>query len=172
MAGIISLSGSLTPVGALPLCSGTADNVERRLAAGECTTDPSKVTTSSPSTSTSSGSSTSNVNPCTGDTSSSKCCGGVATSIIGCTQTGSKSDVQQTGLWGVLLIAINILSAGVGVLAVAGIVYGAIMYTSAGGSAEQTKKAIGIITNVVIGVVAYALMYAVLNFLVPGGLFN
>lgn len=53
-----------------------------------------------------------------------------------------------------------------------GIVYGSILYTSAGGNAEQTKKAMGIITNVVIGIIAYGLMYVGLNFLVPGGVFG
>jgi hypothetical protein len=113
----------------------------------------------------------SNPDPCT-NSGDSGCCGGVATGIINCSEPGSDSDIQQTGLWGVLLLVINIMSAGVGVLAVAGIVYASIMYTSAGGNAEQTKKAMGIITNVVIGVLAFALMFAVLNFLVPGGLFT
>ncbi|MDB5179834.1 MAG: hypothetical protein JWN12_466 [Candidatus Saccharibacteria bacterium] len=80
--------------------------------------------------------------------------------------------VTDTGVWGILLLAINILTAGVGIAAIGGIVYGAILYTSAGGSPEQVKKAMGIITNVVIGVIAYALMFSGLNFLIPGGLFN
>lgn len=103
---------------------------------------------------------------------SAESCGGVQTAIIHCDQTGKGSDVSNTGVWGVLLLAINILTAGVGIAAVGGIIYGAIMYTSAGGSPEQVKKAMTIITNVVIGVVAYALMFSVLNFLIPGGLFN
>lgn len=103
----------------------------------------------------------------------SNCCGGVQTSLISCEQTGGDSgDIENTGIWGVLLIAINILTAGVGVAAIGGIIYGAILYTSAGGSQEQVKKAMGIFTNVVIGVLAYALMYAGLNFLIPGGLFT
>jgi hypothetical protein len=81
------------------------------------------------------------------------------------------SDTSNSGVWGVLLIAINILTAGVGVAAIGGIIYGSILYTSAGGSPEQVKKAMGIITNVVIGVVAYALMFSGLNFIIPGGLF-
>jgi hypothetical protein len=101
------------------------------------------------------------------------CCGDVDTAIIHCDQTGGKdAAVEDTGVWGILLLAINILTAGVGIAAIGGIVYGAILYTSAGGSPEQVKKAIGIITNVVIGVVAYALMFSVLNFLIPGGVFN
>ncbi len=136
-------------------------------------------------------------------------CGGVTTSIISCSQTGScpsgedpfegtkptdpasikaytdkykhdygkciggsdpSASVESSGVWGLLLMIINILTAGVGVLAVGGIVYGAILYTSAGGSPEGIKKARGIITNVVIGVLAYALMFALLNFIIPGGL--
>jgi hypothetical protein len=95
------------------------------------------------------------------------------TAVIMCTNVDTtKPGVQNTGLWSLLLTAINILSAGVGIAAIGGIVYGAIIYTSAGGSPEQVKKAIGIITNVVIGVIAYALMFSLLNFIIPGGLFT
>lgn len=100
-------------------------------------------------------------------------CGGVDTAIIHCDQSGgSGPGVENTGVWGVLLIAINILTAGVGVAAIGGIIYGSILYTSAGGSQEQVKKAMQVITNVVIGIVAYAMMYSGLNFLIPGGLFT
>lgn len=104
-------------------------------------------------------------------TSETNCCDGVATSIIGC-ETKTGDTVESTGLWQILIMVINILSAGVGVVALGGIVFASILYTSAGGSEEQVKKAMGIISNVVIGVVAWALMWALLNFLVPGGLFN
>lgn len=98
-------------------------------------------------------------------------CGGVKTSIINCSQSGT-GGTSDTGLWGILLIAINVLVAGVGVLALGGIIYGAVLYTSAGGNPEQVKKARGIFTNVVIGVIAFGGMYVLLNFLVPGGVFN
>lgn len=99
-------------------------------------------------------------------------CGGVQTSIINCEQKGDGKNIQDSGLWGVLLMAVNILSAGVGVLALGGIVYGSILYTSAGGNPEQIKKAKGIFINVAVGVIAFAGMFALLNFLVPGGIFN
>ena len=121
-------------------------------------------------------------------------CAGVQTSIINCPDqdgqgvcpdgkkidssekcsdnSSPKVDIANTGVWGILLIAINILTAGIGVVALGGIVFASIMYISAGGNPEQTKKAMGIISNIVIGVIAYAGMYALLNFLVPGGLFN
>lgn len=100
-------------------------------------------------------------------------CGGVETSIISCNQSGGDgATAKDTGLWGILVLAVNILIAGVGVLALAGIVWGSILYTSAGGNPEQVKKAMGVFTNVVIGVVAFAGMWVFLNFLIPGGAFN
>lgn len=117
-------------------------------------------------------------------------CAGVDTSIIKCNPPcatddgrfvekvdnncpgGSREDVNSSGVIGILKLIITIMTTGVGILAVGGIVYGSILYTSAGGSSEQTKKAIGIITNVVIGLIVYALMYAITNFLIPGGLFS
>ncbi len=101
-----------------------------------------------------------------------KCCGGVPTGVLGCAQTGGGTSIENTGLWGILLLVINILTAGVGVVAVGGIVYASILYTSAGGNQEQLKKAYKIITDVVIGVIAFGLMWAFLNFLIPGGLFK
>jgi len=98
-------------------------------------------------------------------------CGGVTTSIISCEETGG-SKVEESGIWGILLVAINILTAGIGVAAVGGIVYGSVMYTSAGGSPDQVKQARMIITNTIIGIATYALMFSFLNFLIPGGLFN
>jgi len=95
------------------------------------------------------------------------------TAILNCenVNTGG-SGVQNTGVWSILLTGINILTGAVAVAAVAGVIYGSILYTSAGGNQEQTKKAMGIITNVVIGIITYALMYSGLNFLIPGGIFN
>lgn len=99
-------------------------------------------------------------------------CGGVDTSIINCDATGDETKTEETAIWQLLLIVINIMTAGVGILAVGGLVYAAILYTSAHGSADQVKKARTMITNVVVGLILYAAMYSLLNFLVPGGVFN
>jgi hypothetical protein len=103
------------------------------------------------------------------------CCGDTKTSIIGgtvCKDVSGGGSAQNSGIWAILLLVLNIMTAGVGVLAVGGIVYGSIMYASAADKAEQTKKAMSIITNVVVGLIAYALMYLGLNFLIPGGIFS
>jgi hypothetical protein len=98
-------------------------------------------------------------------------CGGVKTSVIQCNQGGGKA-VADTGAWGLLLVILNIMTGGVGILAVGGIVYASILYTTAEDRAEQTKKAIQIIANIVLGVIAYGAMYILLNFIVPGGIFS
>lgn len=82
------------------------------------------------------------------------------------------TDTKQNGIWGIVMLVINILTAGIGIAAVGGIVYGSVLYASSGGSPDQAKKAIEVIRNVVIGILAYALMYAILNFLIPGGFLN
>lgn len=100
-----------------------------------------------------------------------KSCGGVDTAIIACNEDNSGTEVENNAVWALLMIVINVMTAGVGILAVAGIVYGAILYTTAEDKADQVKKATGIITNVVIGLILYALMWAGLNFIIPGGVF-
>lgn len=99
-------------------------------------------------------------------------CGGVDTSIINCDATGGETKTEETAIWQLLVIVINIMTAGVGILAVGGLVYASILYTSAHGSPDQVKKARTMITNVVVGLILYAAMYSLLNFLVPGRVFN
>lgn len=99
-------------------------------------------------------------------------CGGAKTAIITCTQNNSGPNPQNNAIWGVLLIVLNILTAGVGIAAVGGIVYASILYTSAQDEASKVKEAKDIIRNVAIGIVAYGFMYMGLNFLIPGGIFT
>lgn len=100
-------------------------------------------------------------------------CGGVKTAFnYNCGSADSKKGGQQNPIFQVIFFVMNILALGVGITAVGGVVYGAILYTSASDNAEQTKKGINVVVNAVLGVVLFAFMYALLNFLVPGGLFN
>ena len=100
-------------------------------------------------------------------------CGGAKTTIISCDSKGGNStDINQNGIWQILILVLNIMTAGVGILAVGGIAYGTVLYTSAGDKADQVKKAKDMFVNVAIGLLVYGLMYAILNFLIPGGLFN
>ena len=99
-------------------------------------------------------------------------CGGAKTSILSCSQKAGAKTAQDSGVWGLLLIALNIMTDGVGILAVGGIVYASILYASSSDNAAQTKQAKDIIKNVAIGLIAYAGMYLAINWLIPGGVFR
>ncbi len=92
-------------------------------------------------------------------------CGGTDTVIVSC---GS----SENGIWSVLLIAIRILAAGVGIVAVGGIVYAALQYTTAEDNAAQVTTSKNNIQAIIIGIVVFAGMYSFLEFVVPGGVFN
>ena len=96
-------------------------------------------------------------------------CGGVDTSIISCDSDGS-GGVKDSAIWQILKLIIQIMTGGVVIAAVGGMVYASILYTSSGGNPETRKKSMNIITNTAIGIVAFALMWALLNFLLPGGI--
>ena len=75
-------------------------------------------------------------------------------------------------IWGLLLMAINILTAGIGIVAIGGIIYAAILWTTAEDKNAQIVKSKETIFNVILGLAAYALLFAFIQFLVPGGVFN
>lgn len=75
-------------------------------------------------------------------------------------------------IWGLLLLVVNILTAGVGIVAVGGIIYAALLWTTAEDKNAQIVKSKEVIFNVVLGMAAFALLYAFLQFLIPGGVFN
>lgn len=96
-------------------------------------------------------------------------CGQVETSIdFGC----KPSDTGANTITSMLLTIIDFMAIGVGIVVVWGIVWGAFLYASANGNASQAQQGITFIVNSVIGLVVFILMYAFINFLVPGGLFT
>lgn len=84
---------------------------------------------------------------------------------------GCKSG-DGNGIMQIFLVAVNFLAIGVGIAVVGGIVLGALRYSSANGNASQAQQGITYIINAVIGLVLFIFMYAIINFLVPGGLFT
>lgn len=100
-------------------------------------------------------------------------CGGVQTTFnFGCGTADPKAKkVQDNPIFKALLTIINLLAAGVGIAVVGGIIYGSILFTASRDNAAQKQKAISVISNAVIGLVLFIFMYAIVNFLVPGGVF-
>lgn len=80
--------------------------------------------------------------------------------------------VCDGGVMGLIKFALQILTAGVGIVAVGTVIFAGILYTSAGDNANQVSQAKTLITNVVIGVISYGLWALILNILIPGGVFG
>ena len=59
------------------------------------------------------------------------------------------------------------MTVGIGILATIGVVVSGIQYITAGGNEERTRKSKRRIFEIVIGVAAYVLIFAVLNWLIP-----
>lgn len=68
--------------------------------------------------------------------------------------------------------AINMLSGLVGIIVVISIIAGGIQYASSEGDPQKSSRAKSRITNAILAIVAYAFLYAFLQFIIPGGLFN
>lgn len=71
-----------------------------------------------------------------------------------------------------LKFILNICVAIVGVGAVAMFTWAGILYISGDSNSNRVAQAKTIMTNTTIGVIAFALMYLGLNWLIPGGIFN
>lgn len=70
-----------------------------------------------------------------------------------------------------LNIALVTVSSGVGLLAIGSLIYAGVLYASAGANSSQVAKAKEMIRNTVIGIIAYTVMWAFLQWLIPGGVF-
>ena len=80
----------------------------------------------------------------------------------------AKSEDQKGGgIACILELIVDILSIGVGILGVVGISVVGIQYLTAGGSEEKTRKAKRRMFEIIIGLVCYAVMYALLKFILP-----
>jgi hypothetical protein len=66
---------------------------------------------------------------------------------------------------------INLLGIGVGVIVVIMIIVGGIQYTTAGSNPQAVSEAKKRILNAIIALVAFILLYSLLQWLVPGGIF-
>ena len=67
---------------------------------------------------------------------------------------------------------INVLAAAVGVVVTISIVIGGIQYASSAGDPGKTSAAKQRITNAIIALIGFFLLYAVLSWLMPGGLLH
>ena len=96
-------------------------------------------------------------------------CGDVQTSIIDCGDTDTS---KGGGIFVVINIVLTVLTFGVGIAGTLGIIITGIMYLTARDNEAQMTKAKSRLINIVIGLAAYAVMWAFLQWLLPGGIFG
>ena len=82
------------------------------------------------------------------------------------------SDINQNPIITFLKGIVQFLAAGVGLAVVGGIVYGGIMFMTARANPGQIQKAEEILRSAIIGLLLYIFMFAILNFLIPGGILS
>ena len=68
----------------------------------------------------------------------------------------------------ILVLIMDIMTIGIGILGVIGISVVGVQYLTAGGNEEQTRKAKRRLYEIIIGLAAYVLIYALLKWLLPG----
>jgi hypothetical protein len=94
-------------------------------------------------------------------------CGNVQTTLIDC-GTGS----EESGIYSILALAVNILTIGIGAGGVIGIIISGIQYMTANGDPATMTKAKRRIVEVLIGLGAFAVLWAFLEWLIPGGVLH
>lgn len=99
----------------------------------------------------------------------SQSCGSVQTAFFAC---NVGRGLQNSSFWQIIQVILNILIGLIGIAAVGGLVYGAVRYSSAGDNAEQVNAAKTIIKNVIIGLVLFLAMWALIQYVIPGGIFS
>lgn len=90
----------------------------------------------------------------------------IETSVINCNGQGEQA------LWDLLRQIITIMTGGIGALAVGAVVAGGILYAMSGNHPERIKQAKTIWNNTVIGLAIFAFFAAIINFIIPGGVFG
>lgn len=80
-----------------------------------------------------------------------------------------EGDENHCGILDYVVIFINVLSALAAIAVVAAIIYGGIQYSSAGSDPQKVSAAKVRIRNAIIALIFFIFGYAILNWLVPGG---
>lgn len=115
-------------------------------------------------TSTSTSTSTSSPTSSSTQASASGTCGDSKTEFIRCEESAGLGSIGA-----LIKIAIFVVTVIIGIAAVGGLGYAAVLYAAARDNQGQVSEARTIIRNVVIGLVLYGFAIALINWLVPGG---
>ena len=87
--------------------------------------------------------------------------------LTGCAEEEGTEEGNGKGIMCVVRLVVNIMSVLVGVVGIIGIVIVGIQYLTAGGNEDQTRKAKRRLFEIIIGLVAYAFIYAIAQWILP-----
>lgn len=90
-------------------------------------------------------------------------CAGVDTSLVECQSSAGGGAIRE-----VLMIVVNTLTIGIGILAVIGITIVGTQYLTAGGNEQQVTKAKKRMFEIVVGIGVYIAMWGLMQWLLPG----
>lgn len=91
---------------------------------------------------------------------------------LGCLGTNPPGDGKSVGpIEDMVYAFVKLLSLGVGLVLIASVIYAGIQYASSSGNPEKTAAAKTRILNAFVGLIFYLLIFALIQWLVPGGLF-
>lgn len=100
-------------------------------------------------------------------------CAGVSTFFdFNCSGSNASKGGRENPIVNLMLTVLSWATGFVALATVGAIVYGGILYTTAQDNAAQTQKGIMYVVDSVIGLVLWLSAYVLINFIVPGGLFN
>lgn len=80
------------------------------------------------------------------------------------------TDIADNPIFFYLRNILIFMAGGIGLAVVGGIIWGAYMYITARANAAQTQQGQTIILNSVIALLLFIFMWAILQFLIPGGI--
>lgn len=87
-------------------------------------------------------------------------------------KNADSTDISDNPIFFYLKNVLIFLGGGIGLAVVGGIIYGAFLYITARANVAQTEKGQEVIINSVIALVLFIFMYAILQFVIPGGIFQ
>ena len=97
-------------------------------------------------------------------------CGTVDTAYVMCPAT-SGDGISGSPVWGMLTVVLNIAIALIGIAAIGGMVYAGTIYASSRDDEARVRQARTLLMNIGIGLVIFAALYLLLQFIIPGGIF-
>jgi hypothetical protein len=91
-------------------------------------------------------------------------CGTTKTQLITCE---GKTGIETVS--SLIKLAITVMTILIGIVATGGLAYAGVLYASARDDQTKVAAAMGIIRNIVIGLVMYGFTIGIINWLIPGG---